>query len=157
MEQIMKVCTDIHKNEEEAQNIQASNYYQDFGLYNLRELAANDEKDFKPMNEHQLENLLTNFVEYFPEFIESSEKVMSAIDYKFETKTKSFIYKVICVFAQFLVPYLMYLFGRFSTLTNQILLCISLTGWIGIYSLELIAIYIQGVRVYFLDSWNYLD
>jgi hypothetical protein len=39
MEQIIEECNDIHEKEKEAQNIQASNYHQDFGLYNLRELA----------------------------------------------------------------------------------------------------------------------
>jgi len=80
MEQIMEVCIDIHEKEEEAQNIQASNYYQDFGLYNLRELAVRMRKEFKPMNKYQFGNFLMNYVNYFPESIELSEKVMSAID-----------------------------------------------------------------------------
>ena len=109
------------------------------------------------MNDYQFGNLMTNLVNFLPESIESSEKVMSVIEFKFETKTKRYIYKVICMFALFLVPYLMYLFGDYSPSTNQILLCISLIGWIGIYGLELIAVYIQGPRVYFLDPWNYLD
>ena len=81
MEQIIEKCTEIHEKEEEAQNIQASNYYQDFGLYNLRELAVRIRKDFKPMSEYQFGKFLTNYVNYFSESIESSEKIMSAIDF----------------------------------------------------------------------------
>ena len=77
----MKVCTDIHKDEKEAQNTQASNYYQDFCLYNMRELALRIGKDFKPMSEYQFGKFLTNYVNYFSESIESSEKIMSAIDF----------------------------------------------------------------------------
>ena len=80
-EQIIEECNGIHDKEEEAQNTQASNYYQDFCLYNMRELALRIGKDFKPMSEYQFGKFLTNYVNYFSESIESSEKVMSAIDF----------------------------------------------------------------------------
>ena len=47
MEQIYKICIDKRDNCQEAQNTKAVNYYQDFDLYNLRELACAE--NFKPM------------------------------------------------------------------------------------------------------------
>jgi hypothetical protein len=47
MDQIKKICIDKRDNCSKAQNIKAFNLYQEFDLYNLRELACSGE--FKPM------------------------------------------------------------------------------------------------------------
>lgn len=60
-------------------------------------------------------------------------------------------------FSTFALPYLAYLFGDLGRNTNQMLLSTALMGWSSLYSLELIAIGIEGIENYLSDPWNYLD
>jgi hypothetical protein len=98
-----------------------------------------------------------SIVENFEDVLEQSEKIRHAIEYRFESTTKSFFYKVIAVFVTFALPYLIHLFAGLHPTTNQMLLTISMMGWCGLYSLELIALAVEGAESYLKDPWNYLD
>ena len=109
------------------------------------------------MTDYQFSKFLSSIVDNFPEVIDQSEKIRQAIDFRFESTTKSFFHKLIAVFSTFAVPYLVHLFSGFGTTANQMLLTISLLGWCSLYSLELIALGIEGIESYLSDPWNYLD
>lgn len=70
------------------------------------------------MNDFQICKFLMSIVENFPDVLEQSEKIRHAIEYQFETKTKSFFHKVIAVFVTFCIPYLIYLFAGLGSTTN---------------------------------------
>lgn len=97
------------------------------------------------MNDFQFSKFLMSIVDNFPDVIEQSEKLRQAIDYRFESTTRSFFFKVIAAFATFALPYVVHLFSDFDTVTNQMLLTTSMMGWCSLYSLELIAMGIEGI------------
>ena len=109
------------------------------------------------MNDFEFGNLLKNVVENYSDIIEKSEKLKQSIDFKFEIHTKSFFYRVFGIFMTFTISYLSYLFGGFSTSTNQILLSSALMAWFALYCFELIAIKVEGFEAYLQDPWNLLD
>jgi hypothetical protein len=109
------------------------------------------------MTNFEFSNFLMSIVENFPDIIEQSEKIRQAIDYRFESTTKSFFHKIIAIFSTFAIPYLVHLFAGLGTTANQMLLTISLLGWCSLYSLELVALGIEGLESYLSDPWNYLD
>ena len=60
-------------------------------------------------------------------------------------------------YSTFAMPYLVYLFAGLDKTTNQMLLSTAMMGWSSLYSLELIAIGVEGIESYLRDPWNYLD
>jgi hypothetical protein len=158
MPAIENVCALIDLDDTEgAKNIKSTNYYQDFDLFNIVGIARCNEH-FQFMNNYQFAKLLTSFVENFAESIEQSDKIRSCIDNIFDNETRSFFYKQIMVFGSlFVVPYLTHLFVSKDVTTDRVLLGVALLGWLCIYSIELIAMRVEGFRTYVSNPWNIMD
>ena len=57
----------------------------------------------------------------------------------------------------FVVPYLAHLFVSKDVTTDRVLLGVALLGWLCIYSIELIAMRVEGFRTYVSNPWNIMD
>ena len=148
------MCIKIDEDEKEAKCIKSVNYHQDFDLYNAVAMA----RDIKFMNNYQFGKLLTSYVDNFAESIEQCDKIRSAIDNLFDRFTRFFFYKQIAVFAcYFVVPFLAHMFVIQEGTSNKVLLCITLFGWACMYSLELIAMRVEGLKTYITNPWNMID
>ena len=57
----------------------------------------------------------------------------------------------------FVIPFLAHLFVSKDVATDRALLSIGLVGWIFMYSIEVIAMRVEGLRTYITDPWNITD
>jgi len=97
------------------------------------------------------------YVENFNETLEECDKIRSAIDNLFE-KTRSFFHKQITIFVcLFMIPFALHLFASLEETAERIMLYIGLIGWSGMFSIELIAMYVEGFGSYFKNLWNVSD
>ena len=157
MQEIENVCIKIDKDDKEAKCIKSVNYRQDFDLFNAVEMAR-DNKYLQFMTSYQFGKLLKSYVDNFAESIEQCDKIRSAIDNIFDRFTRFFFYKQIAVFAcYFVVPFLAHMFVIQEGTSNKVLLCIILFGWACMYSLELIAMRVEGLKTYITNPWNMID
>ena len=110
------------------------------------------------MNNINFGRIISNYVDNFAESLPESDKLMSMIDFQFENQTKAFIRnQSIWFVVMFFIPFLVIIFGDLKGTALYIFLFTSIIGLLGMYSIELMAIKVQGLRAYFYDKWNIID
>ena len=151
------ILRNITAEDNEAKNVKAINYYQDFDLHNITGMAR-DKLNFHCMNNFQFGLLLKSYVDNFPESIEQSDKIRSVIDNIFNEKTRGFFKKQIaCFYFLFVIPFLAHLFVVDDVTVDRVLLSVGLVGSIFMYSMEIISMRVDGVMKYLTDPWNIFD
>ena len=80
------------------------------------------------------------------------------IDHKFVYYTRPFIRnQMIFYFISFIVPYFMVSFGNLANFPLKFCLSVALSGTSGMFFFEIMEMYVEGVRSYLKEWWNWVD
>jgi hypothetical protein len=102
--------------------------------------------------------LVSTYVENYPENLEQCDKIKSIIDYQFENKTIKYLYIQFGYFVlTFVVPFFILAYADLKGAPRDIVMFISLIGALGMYTIEIMAMRVEGVKSYFREGWNYFD